>query len=43
MAEAAAYPLNAGDEISVVRVTPRGIMCKKDGVSGWYYGEIEND
>ena len=34
-------PLNAGDEISVVRKTPRGIMCKKDGISGWYYGEIE--
>ncbi len=34
-------PLRAGDEISVVRVTPRGIMCKKDGVSGWYDGEIE--
>ncbi len=34
-------PLEAGDEISVVRKTPRGIMCKKDGVSGWYYGEIE--
>ena len=34
-------PLAAGDEISVVRVTSRGIMCKKDGVSGWYDGEIE--
>ena len=34
-------PLEAGDEISVVRVTGRGIMCKKDGVSGWYDGEIE--
>ena len=34
-------PLKAGDEISVVRRTPRGIMCKKDGISGWYYGELE--
>ncbi len=34
-------PLEAGDEIRVVRVTSRGIMCKKDGVSGWYDGEIE--
>ena len=34
-------PLAAGDEISVVRRTSRGIMCKKDGLSGWYDGETE--
>ena len=34
-------PLAAGDEISVVRRTSRGVMCKKDGVSGWYDGELE--
>lgn len=34
-------PLSAGDEISVVAVTSRGIQCKKDGISGWYYGELE--
>ena len=34
-------PLKAGDCISVVRRTSRGIMCKKDGISGWYDGEIE--
>ncbi len=34
-------PLRAGDEISVVRVTGRGVMCKRDGISGWYDGELE--
>ena len=33
-------PLEAGDEISVVRKTSRGYMCKKDGISGWYLGEL---
>ena len=30
-----------GDELSVVRVTDRGCWIKKDGVSGWYDGELE--
>ncbi len=34
-------PLAAGDEISLVRKTSRGWQCKKDGISGWYFGEIE--
>ena len=34
-------PLRAGDEISVVRRTGRGIMCKRGGVSGWYDGELD--
>ena len=34
-------PLDAGDEISIVRKTSRGWQCKKDGISGWYVGEIE--
>ena len=34
-------PLAAGDEISLVRKTSRGWQCKKDGISGWYLGEIE--
>ena len=33
-------PLEAGDEVSVVAETSRGYMIKKDGVSGWYYGEL---
>lgn len=36
-------PLQAGDEIRVVRKTSRGIMCKRDGVSGWYDGELEEE
>ena len=34
-------PLNAGDEVSIVETTSRGYLCKHDGVSGWYYGELE--
>ena len=30
-----------GDELSVVRVTDRGCWIKKDGVSGWYDGELD--
>ena len=33
--------LAPGDEISVVRRTSRGYMCKHNGVSGWYDGELE--
>ncbi len=29
-----------GDELSVVRATDRGYWIKKDGVSGWYEGEL---
>ena len=34
-------PLQPGDEISIVRQTSRGYQSKKDGISGWYFGEIE--
>ena len=34
-------PLAAGDVISVTAETSRGYMCKKDGISGWYDGEID--
>lgn len=34
-------PLNAGDEVSIVETTSRGYLCKHNGVSGWYYGELE--
>lgn len=37
-----ALPLQAGEEISVVRRTSRGILCKKEGISGWYYGDLED-
>lgn len=35
--------INAGDEISVIRKTNRGILAKKNGIVGWYYGKIKND
>lgn len=34
-------PLSAGDEISIVETTSRGYLAKHEGVSGWYYGELE--
>ena len=34
-------PLNAGDIVSVVEKTSRGYFVKHNGVSGWYFGEIE--
>lgn len=34
-------PIEAGDYISIVKSTSRGYIAKKDGVTGWYYGEIE--
>jgi len=36
-----ALPLSPGDEISVVAETSRGYQCKRNGISGWYYGELE--
>lgn len=34
-------PLKAGDEVSVIETTSRGYLVKHEGVSGWYYGELE--
>lgn len=34
-------PVRKGDMLKVVEVTSRGYFCKKDGVSGWYFGELE--
>ena len=33
-------PVSAGDRLSVVRRTSRGALCKKDGVTGWYFGRL---
>ncbi|MCD8116973.1 MAG: metallophosphoesterase [Oscillospiraceae bacterium] len=33
-------PLEAGDEISIVRTTTRGYQIKRGGISGWYDGPI---
>lgn len=34
-------PLQAGDEISIVEESSRGVLAKHKGVSGWYFGELE--
>jgi len=34
-------PLEAGDTVSIVEITSRGYFVKHNGVSGWYYGELE--
>lgn len=31
-----------GDILSVSQVTSRGILAKKDGITGWYHGEYES-
>ena len=36
-----APPLEPGDEVRVVAETSRGWMIKRNGVSGWYFGELE--
>lgn len=33
-------PISAGEVISVVKITSRGILAKKNGVIGWYKGKI---
>lgn len=32
-------PVARGDELAVVRTTSRGLLCKKDGMTGWYFGK----
>ena len=36
-------PLRAGDEVKIVERTSRGFFVKHKGVSGWYFGELEED
>ena len=31
-----------GDEVSIIEETSRGFYVKHNGVSGWYYGEVED-
>ncbi|MBO5543666.1 MAG: serine/threonine protein phosphatase, partial [Oscillospiraceae bacterium] len=31
-------PVQAGDTLRIVERTSRGILCKRNGVSGWYSG-----
>ena len=34
-------PLRPGDRVGLVEKTSRGFFVKHDGVSGWYYGDLE--
>ena len=34
-------PLSPGDTVSIVEETGRGYFVKHNGVSGWYFGELE--
>lgn len=36
-----ALPVSPGDELSLALQTDKGYFVKKDGVVGWYYGELE--
>lgn len=34
-------PVEPGDRLGVVQATGRGLLCKKGGVTGWYYGPYQ--
>lgn len=36
-----ALPVATGDRLRVVERTSRGMLCKKNGVTGWYFGRTE--
>lgn len=36
-------PVSPGDRLALVRQTQRGLLVKKDGITGWYYGRIKYD
>lgn len=36
-------PLRPGDRVGLVEKTSRGYFVKHEGVSGWYFGELERD
>ena len=33
-------PVSPGDKLTVVRAIRNGALCKKDGVTGWYFGRL---
>ena len=35
-------PVSPGDLLTVVRKTKDGFLCKKEGVTGWYYGRLSD-
>ena len=34
-------PVSPGDRLTLVRRADRGLLMKKDGVTGWYFGQIK--
>lgn len=36
-------PVNAGDELSIIKKTSKGYLAKKNGISGWYCGKLKTD
>lgn len=36
-------PVSAGDRLHLVQSTHHGHLCKKDGVTGWYFGRFETN
>lgn len=36
-----ALPVEPGDTLSVLFKTSKGLCCKKDSISGWYYGKYK--
>ena len=35
------HAVKAGDTLRVVQRTSRGLLCKKDGITGWYSGRVQ--
>ena len=35
-------PVSPGEQLTVVRRTKTGALCKKDGVTGWYFGPLSD-
>ena len=35
-------PVSPGDHLSLVAATKAGFLCKKEGVTGWYYGRLSD-
>ena len=38
-----ALPVSPGDRLSLVRQTRRGLLVKKEGTTGWYFGRVKYD
>lgn len=36
-------PVTPGDRLSLVRTTRRGLLVKKEGITGWYHGRVKYD